>query len=245
MDSWLKKLVDGLKPDLCIMCGTYSHRNIDLCTGCERDLPRLHCACSRCGLALPNRIKDDQQTPDMRPICLQRRTHRLPWTHLYARFRYDRPLDRLIPIFKTHGRLSHGKVLSKLLARYWLGTSPTLPDMFVPVALYKSRLRQRGFNQALEIAYVLSDHTSLPCRPGICRRIQGTPSQKQLSRRERLANLPDAFRAETLTQSPHITVVGDVVTTGATISALVGCLLNAGTGQVDVIVIARRPRGKS
>ena len=168
-----------------------------------------------------------------------------PLGFFFAGFRYDAPIDRLISIFKTQGQLSHGKVLSELLARYWLGTVPTLPDMFVPVPLHKSRLRQRGFNQALEIAYVLSDHTGLPCRPRICRRVRDTPSQKQLSRRKRLSNLADAFQVETLTQTPHVMIVDDVVTTGATISALAESLLNAGAGQVDVIAIARSSRRQS
>ncbi|MEM7362993.1 MAG: ComF family protein [Pseudomonadota bacterium] len=245
MNGWLKTVLHGLAPGLCIMCGAYSHRNIDLCVACEQDLPRLRHVCARCGNTRPTTLDDgapntpSTNAPSTCPHCVAIQPN---WTALFAGFHYDPPVDRLISMFKAEGRLSHGKVLSELLARYWLAESPVLPDMILPVPLHKSRLRQRGFNQALEIAYVLSDHTGIPCQARYCRRVRDTPPQKQLPRKERLKNLVNAFSVEPLTDSPHVILVDDVVTTGATARALTQCLLDAGARQVDVVAIALRSR---
>lgn len=239
MDGWLKKLMYGLMPGLCIMCGAYSHRNIDLCIGCEKDLPRTGSTCYRCGSDVPY---INQTMPRTQQTCLRCLSNPPIWAHLFAAFTYEPPVDRLVSMFKTEGRLSHGKVLSELLAQDWLLTEPTLPDMFLPVPLHKSRLRQRGFNQALEIAHVLSDHSGIPCESRLCRRIRDTPAQKQLPRSARLANMSNAFQVDDLPDLPHVAIVDDVVTTGATTSALARHLIRAGARRVDVIAIALRRR---
>lgn len=93
-------------------------------------------------------------------------------------------------------------------------------DMVIPVPMHTSRLRQRGYNQAEEIAQVVADMIVKPCVPQAIIRQRATRSQVGLNQRERRQNLIDAFVADAaLVQGQRLLLVDDVLTTGTTLSA--------------------------
>lgn len=127
-----------------------------------------------------------------------------------------------------------------------------LPDVIIPVPLHKNRLRERGYNQATELANIISNCLSTPVNPKLCYRIKNTPAQQSLKRIERRANIKDAFA---LTHSfmsslnsrkariKHIALVDDVVTTGATATELGNLFLRAGVQTIDLYTLARTTYG--
>ncbi len=74
-----------------------------------------------------------------------------------AVFVYGFPLDRLVPRFKFHRDLAAGRLMADLMAGAL--TSAPRPDALVPVPLHARRIRQRGYDQALELARPLAGAT--------------------------------------------------------------------------------------
>ena len=106
----------------------------------------------------------------------------------------------------------------------------------VPVPLHRSRLRQRGFNQA----ELLARQLGLPVDSRLLRRKKNTPSQTGLSRAQRAANLASAF--EVRGRPPEcVLVVDDVYTTGSTLDEVAKTLKRAGVQRVEALTVARVP----
>ena len=100
------------------------------------------------------------------------------------------------------------------------------------------RLRERGFNQAAEIARPLCRQAGLPWLTGVARS-RNTPYQSGLSAGRRQRNLHNAFRVHGRIACRHVLVVDDVITTGATCRQVARVLLDAGVPAVSVLAIAR------
>ena len=115
-----------------------------------------------------------------------------------------------------------------------------MPELLLPVPLHPKRLRERGFNQALEIARPLGRRFQIPVEARACRRIRATRPQSELALAERRGNLRGAFAVRGALTARHLAIVDDVVTTGATVSALARVLLRQGVQRVDVWAVARR-----
>jgi ComF family protein len=112
------------------------------------------------------------------------------------------------------------------------------PDAdLVPVPLAPRRRRQRGYNQAEQLAVALAAITGLPVRPDRLQRVRETPTQTRLTPESRRANLAEAFAAPD-SGRPAI-LVDDVFTTGATLCSAASELLDRGAEQVAAVTFAR------
>ncbi len=112
------------------------------------------------------------------------------------------------------------------------------PDaVLVPVPLARRRLRQRGYNQAGELALALGRLSGREVDPGRLDRTRETGTQTRLASAERRANLAGAFAADAA-ERPVI-LVDDVFTTGATLVSAASALLDAGASQVEAVTFAR------
>jgi ComF family protein len=150
-------------------------------------------------------------------------------------------LRRLLQELKFNGRLELAAALGLLLARHpELARRAKDYDLIAPVPLHPARLRERGFNQALELARPLSSRLGIPLSASVLRRARPTRRQQGLTRREREQNLRLAFSAASL-DGRRILLLDDIMTTGATLRAAARCLLEAGASAVDVAVPARTP----
>lgn len=115
-----------------------------------------------------------------------------------------------------------------------------LAPVLLPLPLHASRLRQRGYDQALELARPLAQRLGLPLLAGGLARIRDTPPQSRLDAAQRQRNLRDAFAWTHQRQAPrHIVLIDDVMTTGATLRAAAQALRDAGAARVDAWVCAR------
>ncbi len=200
-----------------------------LCAGCREELPRLpvpHCPVC----AIPT------TTPDICGRCLKRAPR---FDAVTAGFLYTFPVDRLIARLKFGNTLAVSKVLGRELCAA-LAQQPR-PDFVLPMPLSETRLRERGFNQATEIARVLAAEMGIPLATGACERQRHTAPQMGLSLARRRANLRNAFHCETALKDAHIAVVDDVLTSGATLDELARTLKQAGARRVTGWIVARTP----
>jgi len=157
-----------------------------------------------------------------------------------AVYAYRFPLDRLVQRYKYAGDLAIGRWLAERLAER--ARHEERPDVLVSPPLSGSRLRERGFNQALELAKVCASRLSIPCDLRGVTRCGEAHAQAGLARRERLANLRGAFRCRRSFAGLRVALVDDVLTTGATAEALARVLKEAGAADVVVWALARTPR---
>jgi ComF family protein len=126
-----------------------------------------------------------------------------------------------------------------------LGTDAAAPRLLLPVPLSRERLRERGYNQAWELARRLARRLGLEADAHLLQRSRDTAHQIGMSREQREVNLRDAFWVEPARRARllgrEVVLVDDVLTTGATAHAAALALTRAGAASVDVWVVARTP----
>ncbi len=152
-----------------------------------------------------------------------------------AGFDYGNPVDGLIRHFKFQAQLGAGRLLARLCEPAF---EDSRPMALVPVPLHIRRLRQRGFNQSLELARYWGRRRGLPVQPSALIRHRDTAMQSTLTSPEREPNVRGAFRA-VMPLPRHVALIDDVFTTGATCRAAREALFAAGVQQVDVWGLAR------
>jgi ComF family protein len=113
-------------------------------------------------------------------------------------------------------------------------------NALVPVPLYHRRHRQRGFNQALELARGLASHRKIGVSKCLYR-YRETLSQARLNRSARWENMSGAFRMKRGfdVRGQNLLIIDDVFTTGATVNACAQALHHAGARRLAVLTIAR------
>jgi ComF family protein len=137
--------------------------------------------------------------------------------------------------------------LTPLLATLWLqGSSSHEPvDLLVPVPLHWRRLWQRGFNQSELLCRQLRASSAMIAsarfEPRAVRRLRATAAQSGMNSAQRASNLQDAFTACRPCDNLRVAIVDDVLTTGATATAMATALREAGAAHIEVWCVARTP----
>ena len=273
--SWqnrLRHILRTLLPNRCLLCGaTVDGATIDgaavdsatidgamvesaavdsvLCGGCISDLPQAGPACPRCAEALkppPMAPSPKQAPPEPCDTC---RTQRPAFDRSLALWRYDYPLDGLIGAFKYGHQLAlasfFGEQLAQRVQQQIAAGELTRPDVVLAMPLHPRRLAERGFNQSLLIAQVLSRRLRLPLHSHWLQRLRHTPPQTGLPWQQRAANLEHAFGCKQAVAGRHIAVVDDVMTTGSSLQEVARTLKLAGASRVDNWVLARTPPARA
>jgi ComF family protein len=218
----------------CALCGAIAN---GLCDDCRTDLPGVGTACRICALPLPG-----APSPDL--TCATCQTRPPSFVQTVAALRYAPPTDDLIAALKYREGLELARPLGHCLLEALddaRGALPAWPELIVPVPMPPDRLRQRGFNQAAEIARVIGNAMGIPVARGIAVRPGGAETQRGLSRAARRGNVRGAFVARG-PAPPRVAIIDDVMTTGATAEALSRALRAAGASTVQVWVVARTPQ---
>jgi ComF family protein len=207
-----------------------------LCQGCYTELPwnRWHCQC--CALPLPFPAADH-----LCGECLQRPP---AFDLTLAPLRYQFPVAAMIGRYKYQGQRAYGRPLTAALgelANEHLLHQPQLrPNVLIPAPMHPQRRRQRGFNQARDIAEQLGARLDIPLAGNLVQRQRSVQAQRSLNRAQRLANLQGVFKT-TGTPPPRIAIIDDVVTTGATTRLLAHALRQAGAEHIQIWALARTP----
>ncbi len=225
---YFERVLDWLYPRACVSCDRPAPPGHDWCCACRTALRPLSRACLRCSrpLARVGVCGACQQSPPA-------------FATVTAPYLYAHPLDRLVRQFKYARRLDLGRPLAALLVEHLQRAAVPRPEVLVPVPLHPSRLRARGFNQALELCRPLSRRLGIPCRPAAVTRLRATPAQAGLSLAQRRGNVRGAFAVAEPWVGARVALVDDVVTSGCTADEISRALLAAGAARVDVWALAR------
>jgi ComF family protein len=140
---------------------------------------------------------------------------------------------------KYHNQLAIAELMGNLLAKKIKQATTCVPDVIIPIPLHLSRLQQRGYNQAIEIARPVSRALNIPINFNHCIRKRNTTPQFDLVIAERTKNMQQAFELIHKITAKHVAIIDDVMTTGSTVWELSKNLIASGVERVDVWTCAR------
>jgi len=159
-----------------------------------------------------------------------------------APLRYADPVDRWLAALKFNGDLAAGRLLGDLLDDAIGAADPAAGcDWVIPLPLHAARLRERGYNQALELLRPLARRRRWPLVIDGLQRIRATTAQSGLDARARRRNLRGAFVADPTVKGRRVLLFDDVITTGSTLREAALTVLRAGASEVRALAVARVP----
>lgn len=217
-------LVQHAMSPLCLRCVGRSAGAL-LCASCVTGLPRrFNPLCGTCAAPI---------TAGSR--CSASLSDPPTYSHVCTPFAYAFPADALVQALEYRGMLAIAPLLGDAIA----GSPDDRPGIIVPKPLSEARLRERGFNQAQEIARHVAKLTGLPLMPRACRKARDTQPQAALPWKERAKNMLKAFVCDEDFSGTHVAVNNDVMTTGATLNELARSLQQAGAARVSGLIFTR------
>ena len=148
---------------------------------------------------------------------------------------YEGALRETVHLLKFKGVKRLARPVAELLAELPLPAA----DGIVPVPLHSSRLREREFNQTALIGAHLSKLLGVPLLHDVLEKVRGTAPQTDVTGKERLKNVKNAFAAVSDMEGRRIIILDDVITTGATVNECARVLRIAGAGSVTALALAR------
>lgn len=220
-------------PTPCAVCQLWASSRV-----CEACVRRYGAPANRCGQCAA-------RTPSDVLRCAACIAQPPPFVCGVAAVDYAFPWSGLIAAFKFHQALDLTQALSQLLsdavrAAY---AGQALPSLVLPVPLSPDRLRERGMNQAWELARRVTGSLRLKAQAEGLQRAIDTPHLAKLPRDDRAQRIRGAFIVPdaALVRGQTVALVDDVLTTGATAAEAARSLLAAGAHEVHVWVLARTP----
>lgn len=214
--KWVTQIVDVLLPRTCVGCGQ------------EGQAACLACWNKWCNVWVESwpdvGLKQVISCGAYRQLFIQRAIQR--W-----KFAGDRQVATELAFFMNTSL--------SLRRPNWLET----PTVIVPIPLHPRKLRERGFNQTLDLAMGLSQILGLPVL-SLLQRVKYTQPQKSVDEIDKLENLRLAFSVDTVVAQvvdvkAHCLVLDDIATTGTTLREAAQCLQRAGFSSVSAVVLAR------
>jgi ComF family protein len=228
-NKFLQKIYRMIFPHCCILCKAHCKQHLDLCWQCQQDLPYVHHACSYCAKELPNNV-------NVCGACLRKPP---PFNYTFALCYYDFPITKIITDLKFNHKLAHARVLGEIMAARLLQLRTTWPECLIPVPLSTKRLRERGFNQAVELARPIAARLHVPINFTSCRRVRHTEAQAMIPARQRYKNVRNAFVVNSNFKAKHVAIIDDVVTTGSTVAELSHVIRQAGAEIIEIWCCAK------
>ncbi|MBV8604012.1 MAG: ComF family protein [Pelomonas sp.] len=225
-------------PGQCTVCRAWSERAV--CADCLQRYARPQPRCWTCALPLPASAMGHVEarcgaclhTPPPLDRCIAALDYAFPWDGLLRRFKFEQALEL------------RGALADRLDQALSAARTP-LPDVLLAVPLSRDRLRERGYNQSLELARVLGRRLGLRAPSRWLLRVRETAPQSALDLAARRGNVKGAFAVEPhhldRIAGRHIALVDDVMTTGTTLMELARVLRQAGAARVQAWVVARTP----
>jgi ComF family protein len=230
--SFLFSSVLDRLPSQCAVCRAWPSQPV--CDACVARFAPPTSRCTTCALPVPDgvaRCGDCLRHPPPLDACLAACTYAWPWPG---------PIGE----FKFQGQAGWAGPFATLMRSMpWAEPAVERSDLVLPMPLSTTRLRERGFNQALELARRLA-----PAKTDatLLLRTRDTPPQSALTRAERLRNLRGAFALEPLradaVRGRRIVLVDDVMTSGASLFTAAAALRAAGAAHITALVLARTDR---
>ncbi|GAC1623860.1 MAG: ComF family protein [Nevskia sp.] len=229
VDGLARGLRQLLLPPHCLFCRGPAERDL-VCTGCRDSLPWNRSCCPVC--ALP-------QATGQAIVCTRCAARAPDYDRAWSAFRHEMPIAQAIYGLKYHAQFQQARLLGAAMAAALAARGAPLPALLLPVPLHASRLRRRGYNQALELARVLARRLRIEIDCRSASRIRATEDQIGQSAVERRRSVKGAFAVSTAVAGKHIAIIDDVMTTGSTVNELARACRQAGAARLEVWTAAR------
>lgn len=234
----VRSTLELLLPRACAACGGASaNGTADLiCSLCWSRLPALaHPQCPRCGH--PTLGESCALCATLPPFI--RAVRSVCWV--------PHPVSSgIVGALKYDGWQAVGREMAVRMARLpWPSDVVRERAAVIPVPLHPTRERERGFNQAAELAAALGAHWRVPAWADVLTRNRTTETQTRLTPAERSANVHEAFRVRdgARLHGQHVVLVDDVLTTGATLNACAKALFDGGARILSYVTFGRAHAG--
>ncbi|MFG6456763.1 ComF family protein [Roseateles sp. BYS96W] len=222
----------------CAVCHAWSQQTI--CEPCLQRYAPVQPRCWTCATRLPQALVDRPRAQCGR--CLVAPP---PLDRTVAALDYAFPWDGLLQHFKYHEALELRDSLLERLNAALTAAEVDAPDWLLAVPLSAQRLRERGYNQAHEMARALARRRELRSDPALLLRVRHNERQAGLRLEARAANVRGVFAIDPLRlpqlRGTHVALLDDVMTSGATLFELARLLRQAGVMSVQAWVVARTP----
>ncbi len=187
------------------------------------------------------RILDYHEAPDEAAIRSQFYgvAPALDITHCRSAYSFaaNSPVQSVIHAFKYSGMPR----LAAQFGRSIAGLAPRETQVIVPVPLHRTRMAERGYNQAEAIARGIAARREATMIVRALQRTRPTPTQTHLSISERIENVRGAFalaRHAGTIEGKHALIVDDVMTTGSTLASVAETLLEAKPKSISILTLA-------
>lgn len=237
----LKFLLEALLPSRCLSCGKQVSEQGLVCAECWSDLTFItkpHCP--SCSLPYPFEIEKNM-------LCVYCASKTYAFDRALSVLHYNDMSRKIVLKFKQSDKTFMAPYLANLM--YQTGHSLIKEaDLLVPIPLHRSKLFSRKFNQAALLSYALSALSGTPTAPDLLLRHKKTQSQGEKSRKDRFANVKNAFSlneaqfTKSDLKGKNILLIDDVFTTGATLSSCAHVLKKAGAKSVKALTLCRVPK---
>lgn len=220
--------MDILYPVTCPMCGKVLRQayRMDREIGASMSVGGYNAPiCGVCYKHLPRTEEGKERGNMVEGIFMERRRFVRGGAFLF--FEKGHPVQDLVHAMKFRRHPEVGYYLGTLMADEWLNTGFFDDiDVIVPVPLHPTRLRERGYNQCIYIARGISDVTGIPIEEQAVVRVKKTLQQALQTKGTRAENVEGAFllKDENVLRKKHVLIVDDLITTGATMGAMMDAL---------------------
>jgi len=228
INRWVWQFLDVIYPPFCCGCGKFG---FELCPNCLQTICKIEQfeLCTFCG----NPLSSDRQ-------CARENEHnRFVFTQARSWGIYKNPLNHLLRNIKYKRGFGLVQFLTEPVVKA-IKDWGIKADMVLPVPLAKKRLAERGYNQAKIIAQPIADYLQIPVTINALLRIRETKSQVGLNTAQRIANVQNAFLADSqVCRSKNILLFDDISTTFSTANACATALKAAGAKNIYCFSVAR------
>lgn len=225
-------------PPHCLGCKTYGRRSPlagGLCPSCQTLIqPNIPPFCPKCARPLHGH--------PLRPRCLRCQQKEPRFDFAWAACLYAEPLKTFIHQFKynqkTSLRVPFAELMISFIHTYQLDMAQF--QLMIPVPLFPTRLRERGYNQSYLLAQGLAKAFAIELSAHHLIRVRHTRPQFLLDEKERWTNMHRAFKIKSscAVSKKNILLIDDLLTTGATASEAAAVLKEAGAQTVGVLTLA-------
>ncbi len=205
-----------------------------LCSDCWREISFIRAPfCKTCGVPYPVDIFEKKQCPACERVKF--RTN-----GIFAVTKYESVMREAIHRFKYNEDIKLAQFFSNLICNRYAQELCKM-DVISCVPIHKIKLKQRRFNQASLIAKLVSKKLKIKFIPDLLEKTVNTKNQNDLTRKDRLKNLANAFAPNSKhpIKGLEIALIDDVITTGATVNECSRALKKAGARKVRAFSVAR------
>jgi len=226
-------------PPSCYLCNTLNRTTSqceNLCPACAEKLNKnIPPFCQKCSRHVP---------PDQ-ALCKNCQKYPLHFDFAWSCYLLNPALRSLLHKYKYHHktelRTTFTKMMIDFISTYNLDIHQF--DAIIPIPLFHSKLRERGFNQSLYLAKNIAQAYHISLRSDILIKRRATQNHVDLNQKERWTNIQGAFtiKHSGWLKNKHILIIDDILTTGATVSQASQSLKKAGACTIGILTLAIVP----